>query len=89
VMSNVMPLKPTPPLRKITHAHTTVARYLIVAALISIVGCNQPSGAPRSTEPRVIAEGTIYSLEYKLVDGRTGGFTRLNVPKAVPGGNGR
>lgn len=27
-------------------------------------------------------------MEYKLEDGRTGGFTRLNRAAAVPGGNG-
>lgn len=72
----------------VVHTPVTIVRYLIAAALISLVGCNQPSGEPQSTEPRVIAEGTIYTLEYKLEDGRTGGFTRLNNAKAVPGGNG-
>lgn len=62
--------------------------FLIAAVLISMVGCNQHSGAPRSTEPHVIAEGTIFSVEYKRADGKTGGFTRLNNANAVPGGNG-
>jgi hypothetical protein len=30
----------------------------------------------------------IYSVEYQLGEGRTGGFTRVNNSKAVPGGNG-
>jgi len=70
------------------HRNITIVRCLIAVALISLVGCNQHAGDPQSTEPRVIAEGTIYSLEYKLEDGRTGGFTRLNSANAVPGGNG-
>ncbi|MHC1768559.1 MAG: hypothetical protein AB9869_30490 [Verrucomicrobiia bacterium] len=35
-----------------------------------------------------VAEGVLYSVEYQLEGGRTGGFTRLNNSKAVPGGNG-
>ncbi len=66
----------------------TTTHYLIAIALFSVVGCNQQSTNPQSTEPHVIAEGIIYYLEYKLGDGRTGGFTRLNNAKAVPGGNG-
>lgn len=61
----------------------TTAHYLIAIVLFFVVGCNQ-----QSTNPHVIAEGIIYSLEYKLEDGKTGGFTRLNIAKAVPGGNG-
>ena len=70
------------------HTDITIVRYLIAAALISFVGCNQHSGDRQSTEPRAVAEGAIYALEYKLEDGSTGGFTRLNNAKAVPGGNG-
>ena len=77
-----MPLKLASPLTKVIHMHVTNARYLIVISLISISGCNQHAGNP------AVAEGTIYSLEYKLEDGRTGGFTRLNIAEAVPGGNG-
>ena len=65
-----------------------IVRNLITVAVISFVGCNQHSGGPQSTEPTVIAEGTIFTVEYKLEDGKTGGFTRLNTAKAVPGGNG-
>ena len=66
----------------------TTAHCLIAIALFSVVGYNQQSTNPQSTEPHVIAEGIIYSLEYELGDGRTGGFTRTNIAKAVPGGNG-
>ena len=66
----------------------TTAHYLIAIALFSVVGCNQQSTNPQSTEPHVIAEGIIYYLEYKLENGETGGFTRLNNVKMVPGGNG-
>lgn len=70
------------------HAQITTAHYLIAIGLLSIVGCNQHSGNPQSTEPHVVAEGIIYTLEYKLEDGGTGGFTRLNMAEAVPGKNG-
>ena len=59
--------------------------YLAGIAVLSMVGCNPQSAA---TAPRVVAEGVIFSLEYKLQDGRTGGFTRLNMAEAVPGKNG-
>ena len=59
-------------------------RYLFGIALLSAIGCNQ-----QSPEPHIVAEGIIYSLEYKLEDGKSGGFTRLNHRIAVPGGNGR
>jgi len=36
----------------------------------------------------VVAEGVIFSVEYRLDGERTGGFTRLNAPEAVPGRNG-
>ena len=39
----------------------------------------------RQEQPR--AEGVIYVVEYQQGNG-TGGFTRLNNSKAVPGGNG-
>lgn len=70
------------------HAQIPTAHYLIAIALSSVVGCNQHSRNPQSTEPHVVAEGIIYTLEYKLEDGKTGGFTRLNMAEAVPGKNG-
>lgn len=53
---------------------------LISAALTCMVGCTSRSDT--------VAEGVIYSVEYEMEGGRTGGFTRLNSSKAVPGGNG-
>ena len=54
-----------------------------VAALTGLVGC-APSGGSSDT----VAEGVIYYVEYQMEGGRTGGFTRVNESKAVPGGNG-
>jgi hypothetical protein len=64
-----------------------------------LLGCGEPN---RSSE--TVAEGIILSVEYQMGGGRTevgtpehpsktkggqtGGFTRLNTSKAVPGGNG-
>ena len=55
----------------------------VAATMISLVGC-APSGGRSET----VAEGVIYSVEYRLEKGGTGGFTRLNSNQAVPGGNG-
>lgn len=66
----------------------TTARCVLAIALVFTLGCNQRSANPQSGDSPVVAEGVIYSLEYKLENGRTGGFTRLNVAGAVPGGNG-
>lgn len=46
-------------------------------------GCGS-SGSGES----VIAEGVIFSVEYQMENGQTGGFTRMNSSAAVPGGNG-
>lgn len=48
------------------------------------IGC---SPSANSSAP-IVAEGVIYSLEYQMEGGRTGGLTRVNNSKAVPGGNG-
>lgn len=56
---------------------------LIIAATFVITGC-----APTSSKSDTVAEGVILSVEYEMEGGRTGGFTRLNESKAVPGGNG-
>ena len=48
-----------------------------------LTGCGAPN---RSSE--TVVEGIIFSVEYQMEGGRTGGFTRLNNSKAVPGGNG-
>src|SRR5438876_756739 len=59
-------------------------RMVLSLAVISLVGCS-PSGANSSG---IVAEGVIFSVEYQMEGGRTGGFTRLNNSKAVPGHNG-
>jgi hypothetical protein len=56
---------------------------LIIAATFVFTGC-----APTSSKSDTVAEGVIFSVEYQMEGGRTGGFTRLNESKAVPGGNG-
>ena len=61
-----------------------VARAVVAVAVVSLTGgCDQ-----ERRESDVVAEGVLFSVEYKLEDGRTGGFTRLNMAAAVPGGNG-
>lgn len=62
----------------------TTTFFLIACGLICMAaGCGR-----REPESRTVAEGVIYYVEYKLEDGRTGGFTRLNDSRSVPGGNG-
>ncbi len=65
---------------------------LFLIALLCLAGCNQDysekSYSMTSNEPYTVAEGIIYSVEYQLKDGKSGGFTRLNFAEAVPGGNG-
>jgi len=56
---------------------------LIIAATLMLTGC-----APTSSKSDTVAEGVILSVEYQMEGGRTGGFTRLNESKVVPGGNG-
>lgn len=56
---------------------------IIAAATLVLMGC-----APTSNSSDTVAEGVIFSVEYQMEGGRTGGFTRLNEPKAVPSGNG-
>ena len=65
-----------------SHNYETRLVFLgvISAALTCILGC--------SSRNDTVAEGVIYSVEYEMEGGRTGGFTRLNNSKAVPGGNG-
>lgn len=47
-----------------------------------------PITAPPAVSKSAVAQGVLLSVEYELAGGRTGGFTRLNDAKAVPGGNG-
>lgn len=56
---------------------------LLGAGGLLLSGCEQ-----REEGSDTVAEGVIYSVEYNLPGGGTGGFTRLNNSKAVPGGNG-
>jgi hypothetical protein len=64
---------------------TYVASLVIACGLLGILtGCSSRDSA----DDAIVAEGVIWSVEYKLEDGRTGGFTRVNQPAAVPGGNG-
>ena len=63
---------------------TTVALLgLAIASVVFLSGCAPPSG-----KADTVAEGVILYVEYQMEQGRTGGFTRLNDSKAVPGGNG-
>ena len=62
--------------------HRTVLALVILTALCS------SSCTPPTPKAEIVAEGVIFSLEYRMGDGRSGGFTRLNESKAVPGGNG-
>jgi hypothetical protein len=56
---------------------------LLVVSMLIFAGCGSSGGGSET-----IAEGVIFSVEYEMEGGRTGGFTRLNNAKAVPGGNG-
>jgi hypothetical protein len=56
----------------------------VAGALLSMLaGCTRDA-----SNDEVVAEGIIWSVEYTLENGRTGGFTRLNNSAGVPGGNG-
>ena len=61
------------------------AALLVAGALLSMLagGCRHDAA-----NDEIVAEGIIWSVEYKLENGQTGGFTRLNNSAAVPGGNG-
>jgi hypothetical protein len=56
----------------------------LAAVMTSVVGCMPSTNAITDT----VAEGVIFSVQYEFENGRRGGFTRVNEPKAVPGGNG-
>ena len=56
---------------------------IALIAAISFAGCDAGS---RNSE--IVAEGILFSVEYQMEGGKTGGFTRLDMPEAVPGGNG-
>ncbi len=61
-----------------------LASLALIGAALS--GCVQ---YPAGTSGKPVEEGVIYAIQYDVGNGRTEGFTRLNDPKAVPGGNGR
>ena len=56
---------------------------LAIATAMVLTGCAGPS-----SKSETVTEGVIFSVEYQMENGRTGGLTRLNEAKAVPGGNG-
>ena len=60
-----------------------VSLVLLCAAL---GGCVQ---YPAETSEKPVEEGVIYAVQYDIGNGQTEGFTRLNSPRAVPGGNGK
>lgn len=62
-------------------AYSRLLAVFLACAIAAATGCQRPS-------VETVAEGVLYSVEYQLEGGRTGGFTRLNNSKAVPGGNG-
>lgn len=57
---------------------------IVTVGLIALAGCSASATNPAA----VVAEGIMFSVEYQTEGGRTGGFTRTNNAKAVPGGNG-
>ena len=61
----------------------SIILFVFTAGVIVVGGCSR---RPAKTHP--VAEGIIFSVEYRLEDGKTGGFTRLNSSAAVLGGNG-
>ena len=52
------------------------------------VGCCRRDSDRDADQSETVAEGVIFYVKYQLEDGKTGGLTRLNMPQAVPGGNG-
>ena len=78
--------------RNMLNPSLKIQTTLISFALLCLTGCNQDysekSYSMTSNKPHTVAEGIIYSVEYQLTDGKSGGFTRLNFAEAVPGRNG-
>ena len=66
-----------------------MTRTSIYGALVLCALATAGSGCCRhADQSEIVPEGVIFSVEYKLENGKTGGFTRLNISTAVPGGNG-
>jgi hypothetical protein len=61
---------------------------LVAISFVCLPGCSRHSSGPPGSDAATVIEGVIFSLEYELEDGGTGGFTRSNSAGAVPGGNG-
>ncbi len=63
--------------------HLPMALLLSATVGLGTIGCGS---AVKHTD--TLAEGVIWLAEFRTEDGRTEGFTRMNEPKLVPGGNG-
>lgn len=64
---------------------------LALAAALIFTGCRPQAGtvdAKPDPTSDTVAEGAIFSVDYVEGDGRPTGLTRVNDPKAIPGGNG-
>src|SRR5437660_1303767 len=62
-----------------------ISAAVLALALPGLAGCGR---GEKSSGAETIQEGVIFSVEYDLGAGRTGGLTRRNHANAVPGGNG-
>jgi len=70
-------------------SRNTVITAVLAALVGCVVGASLASSAVDHAGPEgVVAEGVLYRVEYTLDGDRTGGFTRANSSKSVPGGNG-
>ena len=56
---------------------------VLASGIVFLAGCS-----PHTREVATIAEGTIFSVEFKKDGGGSEGFTRVNSRIMVPGGNG-
>lgn len=64
--------------------------FALAAALI-FTGCRPPAdttAAKPEAKSDTVTEGEILAVEYLGGDGHSTGLTRINDPKAIPGGNG-
>lgn len=60
----------------------SIAKLVLCCTVAALLGCGRSDG------DQTVAQGVIWSVEYRLENGKTGGFTRINSSHAVPGGNG-
>ena len=56
---------------------------VLVSSMVFLAGCS-----PHTHDMETIAEGAIFSVEFKKDGGGSEGFTRVNNQIMVPGGNG-